>query len=71
MTFDEIDEETRVSESEAMAELNRHDIGARFFIANETRSIVAEYDRHDMETVCIPDEEGNFSALEILEFLGY
>ena len=71
MRFEEIDEETRVFESEAMAELKRHDIGARFFIANETRSIVAEYSRHDMETVCTPDENGKYSALEILEFLGY
>lgn len=66
MKYDEIDEFTEVSQSEAIDELSQHGIGEIWILAfGELYSVERD------EIIVSQLENGNYSALEILNWLGY
>ena len=65
MRFDEIDEETEVLQGEAIAELEAHHKNVQVLGAGEL------YDIDEEDIIAEPDDNGNYLALEILNWLGY
>lgn len=65
MRLDEIDEETEVSQGEAIAELEAHRKNVEVLGAGEL------YDIDEEDIIAESDGNGNYLALEILNWLGY
>ena len=65
MRLDEIDEETEVSQGEAIAELEAHHKNVQVLGTGEL------YDIDEEDIIAEPDDNGNYLALEILNWLGY
>tara|TARA_R100001244_G_C5135732_1_gene126828 strand:- start:131 stop:328 length:198 start_codon:yes stop_codon:yes gene_type:complete len=65
MTFDEIDEETEVSQGEAIAELEKHYKNVKVLGVGEL------YDIDEQEIIAESDGNGNYLAMNILNWLGY
>jgi|TARA_R110000744_G_scaffold224826_2_gene343326 hypothetical protein len=65
MTFDEIDEETTVSEKEAVHELKKHSINFSVLFGGDLYCIDSS------DTICLQDENGEYNAQTILNWLGH
>lgn len=65
MKFDEIDEETTVSEKEAVSELKAHSVNFSVLFGGDLYCI------DTCDIICRPDENGEYNAKTILDFLGY
>ena len=65
MQFDEIDEETEVSQGEAITELEKHLINVEVLSTGEL------YDIDTSDIIAEPNDNGDFLAMDILNWLGY